>query len=197
MYQLVRCWSIPYTAFVHLGRRDISLGWHIRLITVQTSENVRLHVFKYSLLCSFICGLVSNSQTSENVWALTLAATPTRIDALCLAYTHVFYPSVSVGSSVAGSLSTVFHIGRTENDVNLFFLPNPFSFVFIHCYISLYLRVFVLAYSRMDFGVKTLKQMFSDVVQLQLNTSLFSQFTALEKARVIIAGFRPKLTGVF
>ena len=53
------------------------------------------------------------------------------------------------------------------------------------------------AYSRMDIGVKTSVQMFSDVVQIQLNSSLCSQFTALQRAYVFIAGFRPKLTGVF
>ena len=39
--------------------------------------------------------------------------------------------------------------------------------------------------------------MFSDVVQIQLNKCLYSQFTALQGAHVIIADFRPKLTGVF
>ena len=39
--------------------------------------------------------------------------------------------------------------------------------------------------------------MFSDVVQNQLNTSLYSQFTALQRAHVIIVDFRMKLTGVF
>ena len=54
----------------------------------------------------------------------------------------------------------------------------------------------MLGYSRMDFGVKTLELMFSGVVQFQLNTNLYTQFTALQKAHVIIADFRPKLTGV-
>ena len=52
-------------------------------------------------------------------------------------------------------------------------------------------------YCRKDFGVKTLERMFSDVAQIQLNTSLYSQFTALQRAHVIIADFWPKLTGVF
>ena len=59
------------------------------------------------------------------------------------------------------------------------------------------MRVFVLVYSRMDFGVKTSEWMFFDVVQIQLNTSLYSQFTALQRAHVIIAAFRPKPTDVF
>ena len=49
----------------------------------------------------------------------------------------------------------------------------------------------------MDFVVKTSGRMFSDVVQIQPNTSLYSQFTALQGAYVFIADFRPKLTGVF
>ena len=47
----------------------------------------------------------------------------------------------------------------------------------------------------MDLGVKTSGRMFSDVVQIQLNT-LYSQFNALQRAHVIIADIRPKLTGV-
>ena len=49
----------------------------------------------------------------------------------------------------------------------------------------------------MDFEVKTSERMFSDVVQIQLNTRLNGQFTSLQRAHVVIAGFRPKLTGVF
>ena len=81
-------------------------------------------------------GLVSNSQTSENIEGLAEAAPPTETDMFCLAYTHVFYPSVSVGSSALEAMSTVFHLGRMENDVNLFVLPNPFCFFF---YLLLYL----------------------------------------------------------
>ena len=43
--------------------------------------------------------------------------------------------------------------------------------------------------SRMDFGVKTSERVFSGVVQIQLNTSVCSQFTALQRAHVIIADF--------
>ena len=52
-------------------------------------------------------------------------------------------------------------------------------------------------YSKMDLGVKTSGQTFSDVVQIQLYTFLYSQITALQRAYVIIADFRPKLTGLF
>ena len=52
-------------------------------------------------------------------------------------------------------------------------------------------------YRRVDFGVKTLERMCSDVVQLQLSVNLYSQFTALRRAHVNIADFWPKLTGVF
>ena len=55
----------------------------------------------------------------------------------------------------------------------------------------------MLAYSRMNFGVKTSERMFSDVVQIQPNISLYSQFTAIQRALVNIAVLRPKLTGVF
>ena len=41
---------------------------------------------------------------------------------LCSVDSCVFFPSVSVGSSAAESMSTVFHLGRMENDVNLYFL---------------------------------------------------------------------------
>ena len=44
-------------------------------------------------------------------------------------------------------------------------------------------------YSRMDFIVKTSGQMFSDMVQIQLNTSLFSQFTTIHRVHIIIANF--------
>ena len=47
----------------------------------------------------------------------------------------------------------------------------------------------------MDFEAQTLERMFSDVVQIQLNTSLYIQLTALQRAHVIVADFRPKLTG--
>ena len=53
------------------------------------------------------------------------------------------------------------------------------------------------AYSRKDFGVKLSGRMFSDVVHIQLNTSLYSQFDALQRAHVVNADFRLKLTGVF
>ena len=53
------------------------------------------------------------------------------------------------------------------------------------------------AYSRPDFGVKTSGRMFTDVVQIQFSTSLYSQFTALPRGHVNIAYFRPKLSGVF
>ena len=49
----------------------------------------------------------------------------------------------------------------------------------------------------MDLGVKTLGRMFSDVVQIELNTSLHSQYTALQRLHLVIADFRPKPTGVF
>ena len=59
------------------------------------------------------------------------------------------------------------------------------------------MSVFVFAYSRMDFGMKISEQMFSDVVQIELNTSLYGQFSELQSAHVIIADFRPKFAGVF
>ena len=49
----------------------------------------------------------------------------------------------------------------------------------------------------MDFGVKTSERIFSDVVWIQLNSSLYSQVTELQMAHVIIVDFRPNLTGVF
>ena len=67
----------------------MSLRWYIRLFTVQTSEKVCLHVFKFSVHRSFTYALVSNSQTSENVWDLAQAAPPTETDVCCLTYTHV------------------------------------------------------------------------------------------------------------
>ena len=49
----------------------------------------------------------------------------------------------------------------------------------------------------MEIGVKTSGRMFSDVVQVQLNTNLYIQFIALQTANVIIPSIQPKLTGVF
>ena len=78
-----------------------------------------------------------------------------------------------------------------------------FTFSQIHSAFVLFIAIFfqlrvpVCAYSKMDFEVKTSWEMFSDVVQIQLDTSLYSQFTALQRAHVIIADFRPKFTGVF
>ena len=95
-------------------------------------------------------------------------------------YSCVFSLSVFVGSSAAESMSNVSHLGRMENDVNLYFPPNPLCFCLVYCYISLLLRVSVWTYSRMDFAVKTSGRMISDVVHIQLNTSLYSQFTALQ-----------------
>ena len=46
----------------------------------------------------------------------------------------------------------------------------------------------------MDIGVKTSGRMFYNVVQIRLDTSLYSQFTALQRAHVIISGFLLKLT---
>ena len=104
-------------------------------------------------------------------------------------YSCVFYSSVFVVSSAGPSIFTLFHLGRMENDVNLYFLPNPFYFCPIYCYISLYLRISVCAYSRMDIGVKTTGRIFSDVVQIQVNTSIYSHFTALQNAHVNFADF--------
>ena len=150
----------------------------------------------WNILCIVALCIVSNSQTSEIVWYLTQASPPTETDVFCL-YTHRFYPSIFVGSSAAESMSTVFCLGRMENDVNAYLLPNPFCFYLICCYISLYLRVSVFVKNRMDFGVKKSERMFFNVVQIQLNTSLYSQFTASQRAHVIIAVFWLKLTGSF
>ena len=125
------------------------------------------------------------------------AASSTKISVFCLAYTHVSHPTVTVSSSAAESMSTILYLGRMEKDSNIFFLPNPFCFCLVYCYISLSLIVPMCAYSRMDFGVKTSGRMFSDLVRIQLNTNPYSKFTALRRAHVIIADFRPKLTGVF
>ena len=92
---------------------------------------------------------------------------------------------------------TFFNIGRIGNGVSPYFLPDTFCFCPIYCYISLYLRLSVYVYRRVDFGVKTSERMCSDVVQIQLNIDLNSQFTALRGAHVIIADFWPKLTGEF
>ena len=74
-------------------------------------------------------------------------------------------------------------------------LLSPKSFLLLPNLLQL--RFFVFVCSRMDFGLKTSERMFSDVVQFQLNTSVYSQFTALQRAYVNIAGFLTKLTGVF
>ena len=66
---------------------------------------------------------------------------PSETDAFCLAYTHVFYPLVSVGSSATESMSTVFRLGRMENDVVPYFPVNPFSFCLMYCYLSLSLFI--------------------------------------------------------
>ena len=96
------------------------------LFIVQTLENVCLHVVKYSVPCS----LVSNSRTSKNVWDLAQAAPPDQNRCvLSNIYSCVFYPSLSDGSSAAESMSTVFYLGRMENDVNLYFLPKSLCFV--------------------------------------------------------------------
>ena len=163
--------------------------WYIKLFTVQTSENVCIHVFKYSARFS----LVSDSQTSENVWDLAEAAPPTETDFFSSIYSSVFYLSVSVGSPAAESLSTISHLGRMENDVNLFFLSNPFCFRLIY---SVYLSLFEglhVHYKKIDFGVKISGRMFSDVVQIQASKSLYSRFTALQSAHVNIANFWPKV----
>ena len=83
-------------------------------------------------------GLVLNSQTSENLSHLAQAASPTAANLFCLAHIHVFYPRVSVGSSAAESISTVFLPGRIENDVNPKFLSNSLCFCLLYCYISRY-----------------------------------------------------------
>ena len=44
------------------------------------------------------------------------------------------------------------------------------------------MRVAVCANNRMDLGVKTWGRMFCDVLQIQLNTGLYSLFTALQRA---------------
>ena len=59
--------------------------------------------------------LVSKTQTSANVSDLAPAAPLTDMDAFCLACTHVFYASASVGGSAEESMSTVLHLGRIEN----------------------------------------------------------------------------------
>ena len=52
----------------------------------------------------------------------------------------------------------------------------------------------MFAYGEMDIGVKTSGRMFYNVVQIRFDTSLYSQFIALQRAHVFIAGFRLKLT---
>ena len=49
----------------------------------------------------------------------------------------------------------------------------------------------------MDLLVETSEQVFVYVPQIQLNKNVFSQFTALQRAHVNFADFRPKFTGVF
>ena len=56
-------------------------------------------------------GLISSA-------SLSLAET----DVFCQNYAHMCHSSVSVRSSTAESLSTVFHVGQMENDVNPHFL---------------------------------------------------------------------------
>ena len=55
----------------------------------------------------------------------------------------------------------------------------------------------MFAFSTMDFGVKTSERMISDVVQIQLHTSLYSQLSALQTAQIYIADFRSKTTDDF
>ena len=74
-------------------------------------------------------------------------------------------------------------------------IPSAFVLFFL-LYVSL-MRVSLFAYSRIDFGMKTSELMLSDVVQIQLKTSLYSHYTSLQRADVNFADFRPKLTGVF
>ena len=45
--------------------------------------------------------------------------------------------------------------------------------------------------------MKTSGRMVSDVAKIQVDKSLFSHFTAVQRAHVIIASFQLKLTGVF
>ena len=109
-----------------------------------------------------------------------------------------FYPSVSVGSSAAEWMSLpLFHLGRMENNVNPKSLTFSFCFCSIYCYNSLLLIDFMFVSSGLNFGVKTSGRMFSYVVQIQLNTSLYSQLTALQRAQISIADFRSKTTGIF
>ena len=164
MYQLVWCYSILHAAIVYLGCRSMSKRWYIRLFTVQTSEYVCLHVFKYSVQCQFMYGLVSNSQTSEKS-DLAPAAPPTETDLCGLAYTHVCSIHRFLSAVELRSQCLPFSIlRRMANDVNLSFLPNSFCFCLIYCHIFLSLRLSVYAYSRMDFGMEISEWMFSDAV---------------------------------
>ena len=70
-------------------------------------------------------------------------------------------------------------------------------YLLLYLSLSLELRILVFADCRMDFAVETSKRMFSDVVQIQLDTSLYSQYTALQRAHVTIADFWLKLTRGF
>ena len=155
MHQLVQHQSTLYAAHVHLGRQNMSFCWYINLFTVQTSENICLDVFKRSVHCNFMYGLVSNPRKLENIWGLEQSNPPTGTDMCCLAYTNVFFWSVGVGSSAAQSMSTVVHLWRMENDANLYYLINPICSCFSNCKISLYLSFFVLASGWTDFAVKT------------------------------------------
>ena len=79
-------------------------------------------------------GLVSNSETSENVCDLAQAAAPTETNVFCLAYNHVcsIHRFLSVFQLRSQCVPFSFHLGRMENDVNLYFLPNSLSFCLIY-----------------------------------------------------------------
>ena len=77
------CGYCPY------GTSEYVLGQKHQVFYVQTSENVWLYVFEYSVHYSFMYGFVLNSQKWENVWDLAQTALPTKTDVFCLAYNQI------------------------------------------------------------------------------------------------------------
>ena len=120
--QLLSIWNVGISFSV--DRSSYLLYRHWKMSAYMHSN------FLYILTLFMV--LVSDSQTSEIFWELAQVAHPTENDAFCLACTHVFCSSVSVGSSAAESMSTVFRLGWMENDVNPYFLPNSFRFCLIY-----------------------------------------------------------------
>ena len=150
MYQLIRLWSTTYAATVHLGRRKMFQSWYIRFFAIQRSENVWLHVFKLTLYCRSMMVQYKLSHIGKCLRSDASCSSDRKRCVLSSVYSCLSYPLVSVGSSAAESMSIVFHLGRMENDVNLYSLPNLFWLCFIYCYISSYFSLIEIFRIRLE-----------------------------------------------